>query len=277
MQDIETLGRKMIARKVTPKVDPKVIKKPAKKSGKKSLKPSAKNLKKARPNTRAALATPMIVTIDGPAASGKTSVSRELARLLEWKWVSTGAFYRGLALAALSEGVDSKNEKAIVKLAKSKIWRVEMQAEQTKVFLRDQDVTARINEESVGTAASQISQFPLVRAELLPLQRNCLKGIKGGLIAEGRDCGTVVFPKAPIKIYLTARSDDRAQRRAKEQGATISQIKKDQSRRDKRDSQRATAPLQVSSEAKVVDTSDLSFDEVVGTLHKWVIRHSRRS
>ncbi len=223
------------------------------------------------------MATSQVVTIDGPAASGKTSVSRELARQLGWSWVSTGAFYRGLAFVALSENADLKNEKTIVKLAQSKKWRVEMQAEKTRVFYNGQDVTDRINDESVGTAASQISQFPLVRAELLPLQRNCIIGQKGGLIAEGRDCGTVVFPKAQVKVYLTARSDDRAQRRAKEQGAALSKIKKDQTKRDQRDTERATAPLQAPLGSKIVDTSDLSLDEVVSSLLKWVKKSKAKS
>ena len=224
----------------------KAVRRPAKKSVKKTT-----------------LIEAVVVTIDGPAASGKTSVSRELARKLRWKWISTGAFYRGLALVALEEKTNLKDEKALAKLAQSKIWRVEMQAEQTRVFFKDKDVTERINEESVGIAASQISQFPLVRAKLLPLQRNCAKGVKGGLIAEGRDCGTVVFPKAEVKVFLTARSDDRAQRRAKEQGAKLAQIKKDQSKRDKRDSQRAAAPMQAPLEAQILDTSDLTL-EVTG-------------
>jgi CMP/dCMP kinase len=239
-------------------------------SRKQSNSKSTKATPSKKVSPRMALQSPIVVTIDGPAASGKTSVSRDLARKLKWKWVSTGAFYRGLSLVALAQKTDLKDEKALAKLAQSKIWRVEMQTDNTKVYFNDEDVTDRINDESVGTAASQVSQFPLVRAALLPLQRNCLKDVKGGLIAEGRDCGTVVFPQALVKIFLTARSFDRAQRRAKEQGAAVSKIKKDQSKRDKRDSERAAAPMQAPAEAKILDTSDLSLAEVVGTLHEWV-------
>jgi len=209
-----------------------------------------------------------IITIDGPAASGKTTVSRELAKRLGFDWVSTGAFYRGLAYAATHLKYDLNDEKKLMELARSPRWSVKMSEEETHVLFDEKDVTRKISDEKIATAASQISQFPMVRKELLPLQRACWSG-KRGLIAEGRDCGTVVFPSAELKIYLTARSDDRAQRRAIQQGEDFDRIKADQSARDQRDSKRAQAPLQAAEKSKVLDTSDLNLAEVVDQIYSW--------
>lgn len=210
-----------------------------------------------------------VVTIDGPAASGKTSVSRELARRLKWKWVSTGAFYRGLAYAAHASKMDLHNEAAVARLADSDEWSVKMEQDSTRVFFHNKDVTDELNAEQVGGAASIVSQFPKVRQTLLPLQRNCWDH-KTGLIAEGRDCGTVVFPDAPIKIYLTARSQDRASRRAKDEGKSVDSIQAAQAQRDQQDEQRTVAPMQAAKDAHIVDTSDMGFDEVVNHLEMLV-------
>ncbi|MCB0385902.1 MAG: (d)CMP kinase [Bdellovibrionales bacterium] len=201
--------------------------------------------------------------MDGPAASGKTSVSREVARRLGWRWVSTGAFYRGLAFVARQLHADLSNEEAVVDVAESADWEVRLSPERTLVFLNDEDVTDEIYREEMGEFASQISQFPKVRSSLLEAQRRCLKKGSVGLVAEGRDCGTVVFPNAPVKVYLEAASGSRAERRALEQGASVEETKASQARRDQQDKTRKTAPLQVPDEAHRVDTSDLSLEEVV--------------
>src|SRR5690242_11246027 len=146
---------------------------------------------------------PLIITIDGPAASGKTSVSRELARMLGWSWVSTGAFYRGLAYVAQLAGVALDDENALSELCHSNIWEVRMTPENTLVFFKGKDVSARIYDEDNGAAASKVSQYMKVRKNLLEVQRRCAMNV-AGLVAEGRDCGTVVFPDAPVKIYLDA-------------------------------------------------------------------------
>lgn len=204
-----------------------------------------------------------VVTIDGPAASGKTSVSRELAKRLGWKWVSTGAFYRGLGYAALKSGTDLNDEDALARLAvRSEVWTVEMRDEETKVLFQGQDVTAAVQAEDIGQVASQISHFPKVRASLLAAQRDC-QATTEGLVAEGRDCGTVVFPSADAKVYLTAKQENRAERRAKEQGLSTEQTIDAQKQRDLQDSTRKAAPLSVPEEALVLDTTELNFDEVV--------------
>lgn len=210
-----------------------------------------------------------VITIDGPAASGKTSVSRELARRLGWHWVSTGAFYRGLGYAAHRLNLNLADEQVLSDLSKSSQWRVEMSESQTHVYFGDEDVTSHIGKEEIGNVASRISSFPQVRASLLAGQRDC-KTRTEGLVAEGRDCGTVVFPEAEVKIYLTARSEDRAERRAKEQGGSAEAIMADQKQRDLQDSTRKTAPLQVPENALVVDTSTMGFEEVVAKVESHV-------
>ena len=210
-----------------------------------------------------------VITIDGPAASGKTSVSRELARRLGWHWVSTGAFYRGLGYAAHRLNLNLTDEQVLSDLSRSSQWRVEMSESQTHVYFGDEDVTSHIGKEEIGNVASRISSFPQVRASLLAGQRDC-KARTEGLVAEGRDCGTVVFPDAEVKIYLTARSEDRAERRAKEQGGSAQAIMADQKQRDLQDSTRKTAPLQVPENALVIDTSTMGFEEVVSKVENHV-------
>ncbi|MBA2212422.1 (d)CMP kinase, partial [Escherichia coli] len=141
----------------------------------------------------------MVITIDGPAASGKSSVSRELARRLGWQWVSTGAFYRGLAFAALQLQIDLDDVSTLASLTHDPVWSVKMDDERTRVFFKDQDVTDQIAHEDVGNFASKVSHYPEVRKALLDAQRNCSAGPQG-LVAEGRDCGTVVFPTAEAKV-----------------------------------------------------------------------------
>lgn len=207
----------------------------------------------------------IIITIDGPVASGKTSVSRMLAARHGWTWVSTGAFYRGLAYVATREGVSLDDENALAKLCNEKIWQVRMSSARTEVFLRNEDCTDEIYKESNGAAASAVSQYPKVRANLLEAQRRCAEGVTA-LVAEGRDCGTVVFPHAHLKVYITAGSANRAERRAKEEGKNIEEMKAAQIKRDQQDSTRRTAPMQIPADAHVIDTSTLDLNAVVNVL-----------
>lgn len=210
-----------------------------------------------------------VITIDGPAASGKTSVSREVARKLNIPWVSTGAFYRGLAYAALQKNISLEDKVALSELAISDVWKVEMTTEKTKVWFNGQDVTEEIAQEQVGNYASQVSRYVEVRTSLLDQQRNCAF-VADGLVAEGRDCGTVVFPRAEVKIYLTARSESRAQRRAQELGADAQAMAQLQKQRDQQDSTRKTAPLQIPEGAYVVDTSELNLQQVLAEVHSHI-------
>lgn len=211
--------------------------------------------------------SPFVVTIDGPAASGKSSVSRELALRFGWSWVSTGAFYRGLAYVADLKNVDLKDEKELARLAQSGEWSVQLRPERTCVLLHDKngairDVTDEIGREGIGTLASRISSFPKLREALLDAQRQCAVGQRG-LVAEGRDCGTVVFPNADVKIFLTARPEDRAARRARDEGRDVDQMIDEQKQRDLQDTNRKAAPLLASADANTIDTTKLDLIEVV--------------
>jgi cytidylate kinase len=203
-----------------------------------------------------------VITIDGPAASGKSSVSRELSKKLNIPWVSTGSFYRGLGYAAIESKVDLKDPIALSELCNSNIWKIEMSIERTQVWFNENNVTDLIAQEHVGNVASQISHYPEVRQSLLDHQRNCAMD-RMGLIAEGRDCGTVVFPHAEVKVYLTAHSGSRAQRRAQELGIDEKVTADLQQQRDQQDSTRKTAPLSIPVDALVIDTTELSLEGVV--------------
>lgn len=209
-----------------------------------------------------------VITIDGPAASGKSSVSRELSRLFKIPWVSTGAFYRGLAYVAIQQKINLTDMEALTELAMSKIWKVEMTQEKTKVWYKDNDVTEFIFQEDVGNVASKISHYPAVRSSLLDHQRHCAFEDRG-LVAEGRDCGTVVFPQAEVKVYLTASSENRAQRRAQELGLDQKETAVQQKQRDEQDSTRKVAPLQVPKDALVVDTTQMSLHDVIEKIYQF--------
>lgn len=209
-----------------------------------------------------------VITIDGPAASGKSSLSRDLAARLGWKWVSTGAFYRGLAWVAGREGIDLSDVKALVDLCSDPVWQVELQPEKTAVIWRGKDVSNEVFAESVGEKASRVSRLQDVRKALLQAQRNCAKNVVG-LVAEGRDCGTVVFPNAALKVFLTASEEARAARRAQEKGADLNQIQASQRDRDQQDRTRNVAPLQVPPDGKVLDTNHLSLPQAVDQVYAW--------
>ncbi len=211
-----------------------------------------------------------VVTIDGPAASGKSSVSRELARRLGWRWVSTGSFYRGLAWAANEVGLDLTDETTLVQFAASDRWKIDLTPQITRFYLDGVDRTDEINKEAVGTLASKISSYPRVRLALLDAQRQCAT-LNQGLIAEGRDCGTVVFPRAEVKVFLTARAEDRAQRRALEEGRSLEAMISEQQQRDSQDASRKAAPMVAPKDAHQIDTTSLSLEQVIEKIHGLVL------
>lgn len=211
-----------------------------------------------------------VITLDGPAASGKSSVSREIARRHGWMWVSTGAFYRGLARVARLENVPLDDEMALTVLAREPIWEVSLELESTRVKYRNRDITDEIFSEENGQNASVISQLGAVRKALLDAQRACASQTRV-LIAEGRDCGSVVFPEAQLKFYLTANATDRAQRRALEKGADVAQIGQAQKIRDSQDANRKEAPMAIPSDAQVVDTTGMALTEVVEMVDRIIV------
>lgn len=214
-----------------------------------------------------------VITIDGPAASGKSTVSRQLAQRLEWQWVSTGAFYRGLALVAFELNVAPSDCPQLVELCHCSNWRVEMGDSKTQVFFEGDDVTDELLSEHIGSLASEVSQHLEVRKALLAPQRDCLKRALKGLVAEGRDCGSVVFPDALLKVYLTAESHKRAQRRALQAGeVNVEQVRGAQKKRDLKDIERKNAPLIVPEKGYLLDTSHLSLEEVVAHLEGMALK-----
>ena len=248
-----------------------------------------------------------IVTVDGPMASGKTSVSCLLSKKLHWKWISTGVFYRGLAYIAQLQSLNLENENRLVELISSSHWRVKMAEDKTKFLYKDEDITERIYDEDIGQISSYISAYPKVRESLIQTQRSCAKKAgTEGIIFEGRDCGTVIFPEAQIKFYLTAFRDDRIKRRLleekkrekerlgkekekkkgkkKEEGedvriGTLSDIKAHEESiyfRDIRDSHREQAPLRIPRQAYFVNSSEMALHEVVNYFYGIISQYLNR-
>lgn len=209
-----------------------------------------------------------VITIDGPGGAGKGTISRLVARQLGWHMLDSGALYRLVALAAQRQGLAWDNESALVPLAAHLDVQFSSDAagQETQVLLAGELVTDVIRSESCGAGASQVAVLPGVRAALLDRQRAFR--VSPGLIADGRDMGTVIFPDALLKIYLTASSQERAQRRYKqlnEKGISVNfaTLLEEIITRDVRDSQRAAAPLKPAIDAVTVDTSGLTIDQVV--------------
>ena len=216
-----------------------------------------------------------IITIDGPSGTGKGTICSYLAHLLEWNFLDSGALYRVLAHAADNSAINYKNEIELVKLAEG--LHVEFKLVDPKsvaeVFLEGINVTKEIRTESCGKSASLIAPIPTIRKALLVLQRKFLK--EPGLVADGRDMGTVVFPDAKLKIFLTASIEERAKRRfkqLKDRGFSVNlrRLHAEIAERDERDSTRNISPLRPAKDAFVVDTSKLDVNEAIEEVEKLV-------
>ncbi len=215
-----------------------------------------------------------VVAIDGPAGAGKSTVTKRVADELGYLLVDTGALYRAVALAAQQAGVSWDDAAAMSKLAYGLVEEraVELGNQKSSGFaikLRGEDVSLAIREPSVSQGASKVSAIPEVRAALLDMQRQA--GAAGGAVLEGRDIGTVVFPNAQAKFFLTASVDIRARRRYDElvaRGGTpeLSEVQREVEERDLRDSTRPIAPLKQASDALIIDSSVLSIDQVVARI-----------
>lgn len=223
-----------------------------------------------------------MVAIDGPAGAGKSAAARLLAQRLGLAYVDTGAMYRALALMALEKGIalppDAQGLGLLVALARCLPISFGGTPQEPKVFLGSRDVTEAIRSEEVSRASSLVSALPKVRQELVAVQRALGRG---GAVVEGRDIGTVVFPEAPIKFFLTARPEVRAARRQAELASRglasdFSAILQEIRERDLRDSTRPVSPLRPAADALVVDTSDLTLAQVVDTLYALVQERLKR-
>ncbi len=206
-----------------------------------------------------------VITLDGPSGSGKGTVGRAVAERLGWHFLDSGALYRVLGLAALEHGVDLADEAALAELART----LDVAFEGERVVLEGRDVSGEIRSEAAGAAASKVAALPAVREALLDRQRAFRR--PPGLVADGRDMGTVVFPDAPLKVFLDASAEERARRRyaqLKAQGADVNleQILTDIRARDRRDRERPVAPLKPAPDAVVVDSTELAPEAVVETI-----------
>jgi cytidylate kinase len=209
-----------------------------------------------------------VIAIDGPTASGKGTIAQALARALGFGCLDSGALYRVVALLALRRGIDTGDALRLAQVARS----AHPLFERGRVELDGEDVTEAIRAEEVGRAASHVSAHAAVRDELLQLQRSFRRW--PGLVADGRDMGTVVFPDARLKVFLTASVEVRAQRRLKqlmEKGisASLADLLLDLCERDERDRTRPVAPLKAADDAYELDASSLTVDEVVGQVLAW--------
>lgn len=206
-----------------------------------------------------------VLTIDGPSGSGKGTVAQLVAKELGWHYLDSGALYRVLAQAALKRDIDFFDEEKIAQLAQQLDVVFSLANEQLKVLLDGEDVSVIIRSETAGNAASKVAALPKVRAALLERQRGFRQ--QPGLVTDGRDMGTVVFPDAQYKVFLDASAEIRAERRhkqLKEKGieSNLSDLVAEISERDARDRGRTVAPLKAADDAVVVDSSDLDIDAV---------------
>ncbi len=219
---------------------------------------------RAAPGYPARVTAP-IVAIDGPAGAGKSTVARQLARRLGFTIIDTGAIYRSVALAAERAGISWEDDNGLARLLDAGLG-LTFQGE--RVLLRGEDVTEAIRTPEISRGASVVSARPVVRQKLLQLQRDLGRAAPRGAVLEGRDIGTVVFPDADVKFFLTASDQARAQRRhaeLNEKGLSVPlpEVLADQRRRDKDDTERAIAPLRAAPDAVVVDTTGFDLEQVV--------------
>ena len=209
-----------------------------------------------------------VITIDGPTASGKGTVAQKVARLLGFHYLDSGVLYRATALAGMHHAVDVGDIETLSVLASG----LELKFEDSKIFLSGENITHSIRAESVGHYASVIATYGPIRQLLLNYQRSFCR--EPGLVADGRDMGTKVFPEAILKIYLIANAQTRAQRRYQqllEKGfsANIENILRDLEERDRRDAMRSESPLRAAENAHILDASALTVDETVGQVLQW--------
>ena len=202
-----------------------------------------------------------VIAIDGPAASGKSTLARRLAEELGLAWLDTGAFYRAAALAVLRAGADLDDEKEAVEVVRGRV----VSQEGGRTCLDGEDVETEIRTLRVTEASSRVAALPGVRRIMVQMQRRWVEDRGGSAVVEGRDIGSVVFPDAPVKVFLTADSDERARRRLAELGGPpeASDVQESLARRDRKDVTRAASPMRRMPDAVEIDTTVLSPDDAV--------------
>ena len=206
------------------------------------------------------------VAIDGPAGAGKSTIAKLVAEEKGFIYVDTGAMYRGLAIHFLDRGIQAEETDKVIEACKDADVKIRYEDGVQQVFLTGTNITGRLRDEAVGQMTSKCSVIPEVRAKLLDLQRDLAR--TQDVIMDGRDIGTCVLPDADVKVYLTASVETRAKRRydeltAKGEACDLDEIARDIKERDERDMNRETAPLRQAEDAVLVDSSDMTIEEVV--------------
>ena len=220
----------------------------------------------------------MIIAIDGPSGAGKSTLGKLLARELGLLYIDTGAMYRAVALAVRDARVSLADEAAVARVAARARIELVGEPDRLRVLLDGRDVTAEVRTEQISQLASAVSAIPAVRRDLVRRQREL--GARGGVVLDGRDVGTVVFPDADVKFFLTAVPEERAKRRyeegkRREPDLSYQETLAEINQRDRRDSTRADSPLSIAEDAVVIDTTELDIDEVYARM-LGVIRARRR-
>ena len=203
----------------------------------------------------------LVIAIDGPAGAGKSTIASRLARKLGYVNLESGAMYRVLGLKAIENDVGFDDEGALLELARNSRIVLEPRVDGNRVLLDGRDVSERIRETDVTAAASRVSVHPAVRAHMVARQQEM--GERGGVIMEGRDIGTVVFPNADVKIFLEAAPEVRVERRLKQGSSEGKNVAAELQERDQRDRTRAVSPLVAAKDAVILDSTHLTIDEVV--------------
>jgi cytidylate kinase len=209
---------------------------------------------------------PLVIAIDGPAGAGKSTVAQKVAARLGLTYVDSGATYRAAASKVLQSGISPDDEQAVARLIAQTDIRIATEGLQSRVLIDGQDVAEQIRTPEVTLAAARVSRLPEVRTKLEAVQRSCAVG--RGVVMEGRDIGTVVFPNAPLKIFLKADPAERARRRLKQdskkgRSATLEQTANEIARRDQLDAERKISPLVAAADAYQIDSTNLLADQVV--------------
>ncbi len=219
----------------------------------------------------------LVITIDGPAGAGKSTTAYALASRLGYVYFDTGALYRAMAWVVQRAGVECSDAVAMEALLAAVTMRVALDDGVTRIFIDDEDVTSHLRSPAMSRLASAVAALPAVRKRLLPIQRRCRR--VGGMVAEGRDMGTSVFPDADVKFFLQADLDTRTTRRYHEtvrDGYSEQQrdIRRQLQERDTNDQSRETAPLKPADDAVVIDSSSLTVDQVVENMMEWILGRS---
>ena len=219
----------------------------------------------------------LLITIDGPAGAGKSTTARALASRLGYAYLDTGALYRAVAWVVRRAGIDCTDAGAMEALLSSIDFHVSLEEGVTRTFIDNEEITAELRSPEISRLASTVSALPHVRNRLLPIQARYSR--EGGIVAEGRDTGTRVFPDADVKFFLEADLETRATRRYEEavragHADTQGAIRRAMEERDANDRSRATAPLKPAADAVVIDSSSLTVDQVVENMMEWIPGYS---